>query len=207
MIFTPAFSKGRRFIVENVYAGVDKLSPYQKFIFEYGFFLLTWNRFEYLVEALIWYLETKVLGKDKSALDYYRETRTMESWRKRSRVEHLLRYTKQRDVYDAVVKIYEVADRNGWVHDLILALRWSSDRSGDDVHIARLTAEKGREGISGKPVDLNSPFKVLHDAVKEFEDSVEKAFDSTDLGVDYLNATCKVQAFKQANDAGIDKQR
>ena len=160
----------------NLDKGLDKLSPIQRFIFEYGRFLLRWNDFDLLVEVLIWYLRTKVFNERTSYSTIYREVNSMQMRAKRSEVIHWLRRANKQDVIHAVNKVYNVANRNGWVHGVVIDIDQLTPNA-----LLRFNPENDeRRQPHVSTVKLDTlPFEEFSEALDEFWKLVQEEFEIT----------------------------
>ena len=155
--------------------GVSKLSPIQRFIFDYGLFLLDWNDFDVVLEVLIWHLRTKVLNERISYSRNYRDVNSMQVREKRSELRYLLRYAKRNDVIEAIDKVYDVADRNEWIHGKIFYFPMSLL----DDRVIRFNPDKPeRRSPRRETVPLDSSaFEDFREAYNEFLTVINQAFD------------------------------
>ena len=160
---------------DDLNKGLSKLSPLQKFIFDYGLFLLEWNDFDILLEVLIYHLRTKVLNERISLSRNYRDVNSMQVREKRSELKYLLQYAKRHDVMEAIEKVYDVADRNEWVHGKMLYFQLPSlaDR------VIRFNPEQpDRRYAKTVNVSLDSiPFTDFREAYDECSTVICRAFE------------------------------
>ena len=157
---------------DDLNKGLIKLSPLQKFVFDYGLFLITWNDFDILLEVLIYHLRTKVLNERISYSRNYRDVNSMQVREKRSELKYLLRYAKRYDVIEAIEKVYNVADRNEWVHGKILYL------SITDKVIRFNPDNPERRYPQAETIPLDSlAFTDLHEAYDECWTVISQVYD------------------------------
>ena len=163
--------------------GLDKLNPHQRFVFEYGRFLLLWNDFTLLLDTLIWHLKTEVFHERTSYSQYYQEVSSMPMGQKQSKVIHLLRRANKQDVIQALSKVDRAASRNEWVHgalvDLSPIIANRLLRVNPDKHYKK-------DRVTNLELD-SSPFEEYREALNEFWELVMDEFNiSGDTCWDYL---------------------
>jgi hypothetical protein len=156
--------------------GLDKLSSIQRFIFEYGRFILLWNDFDLLLEVLIWHLRTKVFNEMTRYSTIYREVNSMRMREKRSEVIHSLRRANKQDVIQALNKVYDVADRNGWVHGVIIRIGQLTPNGL--LRFNPKNDERRLPHITNVKLDT-LPFEEFREALNEFEKLVMEEFEIT----------------------------
>ncbi len=178
--------------VDDLNRGLSKLSPLQQFIFDYGLFLIEWNDFDILLEALIYHLRTKILNERISYSRNYRDVNSMQVREKRSELKYLLRYAKRHDVIEAIEKVYDVAERNEWVHGKILYFQLSSLADA----VIRFNPDKPeRRFPQAVTVPLDSlPFAEFREAYNECWTVISQVFDfDGNTCVNYLLAVAQEQ--------------
>ena len=156
--------------------GLEKLSPTQRFIFEYGRFIILWNDFDLLLEVLIWHLRTEVFDERTSYSTFYREVNSMRMWEKRSEVVHLLRRANKQDIIQSVNKVYDVADRNGWVHGVIVSIEQLIPNGL--LRFNPKNDERRHPDITNVKLDA-LPFEKFSEALGQFENLVREEFEIT----------------------------
>lgn len=109
--------------MEATSAAVFDLDTRERFIYEYGLFVLEWNAFELYVEALIWYVRSKRLKEGVNCIQNFRKINQLSPNKKRSALIDCLRRINESDVLDAVNKAYDVAERNQWIHGLVIPIK------------------------------------------------------------------------------------
>ena len=100
-------------------------------------------------------------------------------------LKYLLRHAKRQEVVDLMDRVYEVADRNEWIHSVMLSITVGEDLK----YLFRLRVDKeGNKWLHFKGVDLDtSPFMNFHEALAKFEEIIE-VFGIDDLPTTYLNS-------------------
>ena len=161
---------------------VSRLAPVQRFMYEYGCFMTFWGNFELYMETAIWHLRKKVCGEQISRLSNCREINTKMAGCKRNRLNELLKCTGRQDAIDAVNAVFDVADRNGWVHGHILNPNYTFERFTK----FRVIKKKGQTAqVENKPVKLDpDSFASFYTAYLDFENMVTSAFG---IGVNECN--------------------
>ena len=156
------------------------LDTRDRFIYEYGRFILEWNSFEFYVEALIWYVRAKRLHYELSCTQNFREINHLPPNAKRGTLIDYLRRINEKDVLDAVNNVYDVAERNKWIHGFVLQIM---DKEGDEHNDAtwrlfRLNKVNNRPKLihiteSDPDGDV---FVDFHEAWTRFRSKAEHAF-------------------------------
>ena len=156
---------------------LSQLSPAQRFMYEYGCFVSFWGNFEMYMEVVIWHLT------NDDPIENCRKINPMTAEPKRKALCRLLREKDRQDVIDALDKVFDVAERNNWIHGVIL------NPAGDFSLLIRFRVprDKTRSPIV-TILDLDiSPFDEFYQAYHEFEKIVGRSF-SIDVSVcdDYI---------------------
>ena len=164
--------------------GLDKLNSHQRFVFEYGRFLLLWNDFTLLLDTLIWHLKTEVFHErtSYSQLDY-QEVSSMAMGQKQSKVIHLLRRANKQGVIQALSKVDRAASRNEWVHGTLVDLNPIIPNK-----LLRVNPDKRYKKDRVTNLELDSlAFEEYREALDEFCELVMEEFNITgDTCWDYL---------------------
>ncbi len=168
---------------------LPNVTPLDVFTYEYGRFLMAWGHFEIRSECLIWYLRKRVLREAISALRNCREINPLPMKAKRKKLRNLLLRAEQPDVLKVVERMYENADRNGWVHGHIMlddgnsknVTRFRLDMVGH-LHYTRVVPPS----IEGHTL----PFDQFHEDLKEFVKISEETANVTTSKVNFYNLWC-----------------
>jgi hypothetical protein len=142
---------------------VQHLHPAQKFMYEYGCFAAFWSNFEMLMEVAI----CDLTGRD--AVDNCKLVNTKTAGQKKQILQDLLIAAGRKDAYDSLQAVFDVADRNGWLHGHIL------NPNGDFSVLTRLRVEKRGEDlvVSNSRVSFDtSPFEAFYEAFRELENQL-----------------------------------
>ena len=161
----------------------SKLLPHQRFMLDYGCFLVFWGNFELYMEGLIWHLRTTVCRENISRLSNCREINTLMPGHKRDKLIELLRIANRQDVIDALETVFDAGSRNEWVHGHILM----PDRQSAQLSRFRVIRETGR--VENQLLDLYvSPLDAFNPEYIKFEDLVTSTlkFGMKECN-DYLN--------------------
>lgn len=143
---------------------VQNLHPAQKFMYEYGCFVAFWSNFEMLMEVAICDLS------ERDAADNCRLVNTKTAGQKKQILQNLLIAAGRKDAGDSLQAVFDVADRNGWLHGHIL------NPNGDFSVLTRLRVEKrGKDLIvSNDRISFDtSPFKAFYEAFGKLEDQLD----------------------------------
>ena len=142
---------------------VQHLHPAQKFMYEYGCFAAFWSNFEMLMEVAICDLA------ERDAVDNCKLVNTKTAGQKKQILQNLLIAAGRKDAHDSLQAVFDVADRNGWLHGHIL------NPNGDFSVLTRLRVEKRGEDVvvSNNRISFDtSPFEVFYRAFGGLEDQL-----------------------------------
>lgn len=155
----------------------ESLSPAQRFVYEYGSFMVFWGNFDLMMEALIWHLE-----RPDNPIASCRSVNRLSSGNKRARLNSLLLEREAPKAVRALDKLFDVAERNDWVHSVVLK------PNGDFSVLTRFRVHTPFR-VENKPIDLeSSPFEEFYEAYGRFESEVDNALglSALALGNEYL---------------------
>ena len=168
---------------------VFDLDTRDRFFYEYGRFIIEWNSFEFYVEALIWYVRAKRLHNELSCTQNFREINHLPPNSKRGTLTEYLRRINEREVLDALNDVYDVAERNKWVHGLVLPIKEKEggEYEEDTWLLYRLNKVKDRPILVH--VTESSPdgdvFVEFHETWTCFRSKAEHAFGFLTNVADY----------------------
>lgn len=140
---------------------IAMLAPAQRFMYEFGCFVAFWSNFELLMEVAI----SDLLNRDAKTNCRVVNPRTA-GWKMRELVR-LLSDKGRTDVIERLGTVFDIADRNSWIHGHIL------NPAGDFSRLTRLRIEV--EGDDPLHVTNNaiafdvSPFQEFYAAYAEFQ--------------------------------------
>jgi hypothetical protein len=143
-------------------------------MYEFGCFTAFWSNFEIMMEVAIW----KLSGK--SPKENCSEINTKMAGKKKSELELLLSASGNQKAIDALNEVFNVADRNGWIHGHIL------NPKGDFSVLTRLRVEKNSNGlaVSNLPINMSiSPFESFYSKYQEFQNEINLTVEECD---DYI---------------------
>lgn len=150
------------------------LHPAQRFMYEYGCFAAFWSNFDMMMEVAIWRLTRR------TPIENCREVNRLTAGQKRRILTGLLIARNESAKMEALNKVFEIAQRNDWIHGHILNPNGDFSR----LTLLRVTIDGCKFAVTNKDIDLNaSPFGDFFDAWAEFE----ACFDSIkELGNQYI---------------------
>ena len=134
-------------------------------MYEYGCFVSFWGNFEMVIEALICHF-----NKTKPVTNC-REVNKLPTGKKHNRLKKILR-CKSPAAVTALNRVVDVAERNDWVHGVVLNPR------GDFSKLTRFRAHHKESPfrVDNTPIDLSdSPFKEFYEAYEQFEQTLNSA--------------------------------
>ena len=173
--------------MEATSEAVFELDAEERFIYEYGRFILTWNFFEFYVEALVWYFRTKYLHEDLISTQNFREINHLSTTRKRYTCMSYLKRSRRKDVIAALEKVYDVAERNKWVHGMVIPDRYVDEDGEKRVTLYRFNMVNNRPQtvILAEANVFGSPFEEFHEAWTSFRSMAQSAYNiPTEIDVD-----------------------
>ena len=138
------------------------------------------------MEALVWHVRTRFLNDSISCLANAREMNKMDSWQKRLELSAQLRQIERLDVIQAVDEVYDVADRNKWIHGLYVAFQDPSP----DVSLWRANTMRERKGYLRftRLHPDGSQFDEFHEALNALANIADTSLDfSCDRFSNYLS--------------------
>ncbi|RZU03141.1 hypothetical protein EV670_1174 [Rivibacter subsaxonicus] len=127
-------------------------------MYEFGTFVAFWSNFELMVEVGIW------LHSGTTAKENCKSINVLKAGRKKERLKKLLDEIGNVDAGNALVEVFDVADRNGWIHGHIL------NPNGDFSRLTRLRVEvKGPSFYVTNTVVRTDSFDPFYEAYASFE--------------------------------------
>lgn len=147
------------------------LHPAQTFMYEYGCFAAFWSNFELMMEVAICDLT------GRSAKENCLEINTKTAGQKKKILQDLLQSIGQHEECDALEAVFDVADRNGWLHGHIL------NPNGDFSVLTRLRIERNGNSftITNTPISFDtSPFEAFYLVYGQFELKLKLTKDRCD---------------------------
>ena len=147
---------------------LSQLTSAQRFMYEYGCFVCFWGNFEMYMEVVIWHLS------NDDPIENCRKINTKTAGVKRKELRRLLCKDGRQDVIDALDQVFDVAERNDWLHGVIL----NPDRDYSRLTRFRVYHEKNTiSSVENTPVDLDiSPFDEFYQAYDKFGNIVDSTF-------------------------------
>jgi hypothetical protein len=136
------------------------LAPAQRFMYEYGCFASFWSNFELLMEVAIADLT------QRSAKENSRIINGETAGKKKQILAALLTHADRHDVLAALQDVFDIAERNSWIHGHIL------NPNGDFSRLTRLRIEQNDGGSFATNEEINfdsSPFEGFYEAYQEFQ--------------------------------------
>jgi len=106
--------------MEAISKAVKELEPVDRFTYDFGRFVLDWNSFQFYIDALVWHIRTEFLNEKISCYNNFREMRQLQSWEKRKVFLSYLRRIGRQEVMKAAKEVYEIAERNEWIHGVVI---------------------------------------------------------------------------------------
>ncbi len=131
-------------------------------MYEFGCFIAFWSNFELMLEVAIYEFS------DGPAKANCLEWNPQSAGRKKEKLEKLLAHSpeKNKPKLAALKKVFDVAERNDWIHAHIL------NPNGDFSVLTRFRVEKYRNSlkVSNARIDFNKDlFSDFYDAYGDFE--------------------------------------
>ena len=151
-------------------------------MYEYGCFISFWGNFDLMMEALIGHL------RNTDAVTNCREINKLTSGRKHKRLIQLLKDVAPEAV-TALERVFEVAERNDWVHGVVL------NPCGDFSLLTRFRVHSNPFTVENTPIDFNSsPFQEFYEAYQRFERALDCALGVKTIVLcnEYLRAVQQV---------------
>ena len=143
-------------------------------MFEYGCFVAFWGNFELLMEVAIWQLTRA------DPIENCRRINGLTAGQKRDQLRSLLETANQTKTVVALDKVFDIAERNNWIHGHIL------NPKGDFSHLTRLrvTTRGGSFAVNNTPISFDvSPFQEFYKAYGDFQTT---SGVNTDLCNEYI---------------------
>jgi hypothetical protein len=143
---------------------LDYLSPAQRFMYEYGSFAAFWSNLEILLEVAIWDLS----GNDAKL--NCQEINPKTAGPKKQILERLLIEKGMVDAQSALTEVFNVAERNDWLHGHIF------NPKGDFSVLTRLrvTVENKELSVSNTQINFEtSPFQAFYTAFSRLQESLK----------------------------------
>lgn len=158
--------------------GLSQLTPAQRFMYEYGCFIAFWGNFEMYMEVVIWHLT------NDDPIENCRKINPMTAKPKRKALCRLLREKDRQDVIDALDQVFDVAERNDWIHGTIL----NPDGNFSRFTRFRVYPNKDLILVKNSILDLDiSQFDEFYQAYGKFENVIESTFGvSVSVCNDYI---------------------
>ncbi len=130
-----------------------------------------------MMEAIIWNLR----GTDP--ITDCREINKLASGRKRQRLTPLL-MDESPEAVTALNRVFDVAERNDWVHGVVLNPR------GDFSVLRRFRVHRDPLKVENTPIDFDRPFEKFYEAYEQFGQAVDCALgiDTRAMCNEYLRA-------------------
>ena len=148
---------------------LSQLPPAQRFMYEYGCFVTFWGNFEMLMEVVIWKLSGRNAIDNCHKINKNKKTAGL----KRDELRRLLKSAGQQDVIDALDRVFKKAERNDWIHGVIL----NPDGNFSRFTRFRVHYNKNTFAVKNCPVNLTkSPFDKFYQVCDDFEKIVERTF-------------------------------
>lgn len=134
------------------------------FMYEYGCFTSFFSNFEIMMEVAIWKLEGTAAKANCITIN------KMTAGQKKRKLESLLQKNNMVKEIDALNKVFDSVDRNGWIHGCVL------NPKGDFSILTKLRVVINGSSISvsNDQIDFdNSPFDAFYNAFGEFEEALK----------------------------------
>ena len=139
----------------------------QQFMYKYGCFVAFWGNFEMYMEVVIWRLS------NDDPIENCRKINGKTAGVKRRKLCRLLHKAGRQDVIAALNQVFDVAERNDWIHGVIL------NPDGDFSRLTRFRVYHNKDPmlVENTILDLDiSRFDEFYQAYHEFENIVDSAF-------------------------------
>ena len=157
---------------------LSQLNPAQRFMYEYGCFVSFWGNFEMYMEVVIWHLT------NDDPLENCHKINKKTAGIKRKVLCRLLHKDGEQDVIDALDQVFDVAERNDWIHGTIL------NPDGDFSRLTRFRVYHDKDPIlvENSILDLDiSRFDEFYPAYDKFKNVIESTFGvSVSVCNDYI---------------------
>ena len=140
---------------------LDQLEPAERFMYEFGCFVTWWGNFEMLMEFLIWKL------RGGCAIDNCKAINRKTAGEKRRKLRKLLQKYGQNDAITALDRVFEVAERNAWIHGTIL------NPKGDFSVLTRFRGEPDKTPFSAELKSINMDRTLFFDFYKAYDNFVK----------------------------------
>ena len=139
----------------------------QKFINQYGMFVMCWGNFEVYMEFLYWFFKGRDCRAEINPLECCREFNVENTGKKCDMLTRLLKKLGRQDIIDALDKVINVADRNGWIHGHVIIpdkyfehlTHFRADRESGEVRVERIAPDE-------------AVFERFYEAYDEFEEMI-----------------------------------
>ena len=151
---------------------IDKLHPSQRFLYEYGCFMTFWSNFELTMEVAI----HKYLENDPK--ENCRRINKLTAGIKKNRLKEILDGKSEIEKLEALNNVFEVAERNDWIHGHIL------NPNGDFSTFTRLRVKFTSAEIqvtNNKINFVDSPFDEFYTAYENFMQKIELTKEQCDV--------------------------
>jgi hypothetical protein len=136
---------------------IDSLHPAYKFMYEYGCFTSFWSNFDILMDVAI----CKLSGQDPKN---YCLSKKMTSGDKKKELE---KYLNDPVVLSKLQAVFDVAERNDWIHGHIL------NPNKDFSRLTRLRIDSKNKKVTNEIIDYSgSHFEKFYSAYGEFQAAI-----------------------------------
>lgn len=141
-------------------SSLNALTPPQRFMYDYGCFMVFWSNFDVVLEVAICKAISRSPRENCSALAW------LTTGQKRAVLEGALA-AHETDRRASLAAVFAAVDRNGWVHGTVL------NPKGDFSQLTRLRVRKDRSSgdvtVTNGPVDFStSPFDDFYPSDERF---------------------------------------
>ena len=157
---------------------LSQFTPAQRFMFEYGCFVSFWGNFEMYMEVVIWHLT------NDDPIENCHKINKKTAGIKRKVLCRLLHKAGEQDVIDALDQVFDVAERNDWIHGTIL------NPDGDFSRLTRFRVYHDKDPIlvENSILDLGiSRFDEFYPAYAKFENVIKSTLGvSVSVCDDYI---------------------
>lgn len=192
--------------MNTISEAVFDLDDRERFIYEYGRFILEWNALEFYIEALVWYIRSKRLHQGVSCTQNFHEINELSPNRKRGTLMEYLKRIRERDLLTALNEVFDVAERNNWIHALVFSIKekeggeyeddtwlwYRLNKVGDRPKLLQLTESYGG----------GSPFVEFHEAWNRFRSAAERSFGFlVDVADYYLVALAEEESLRRQSQS------
>lgn len=159
---------------------IDMLAPAQRFMYEYGAFVSLWGNFDLMMETLIWHL-----GNISDPVANCKKINGLTSGRKRQCLTPLLERHASPEAVAALDHVFNVAERNDWIHGVVLNPGW------DYTMMTRFRVYSQPFRVENKPITIKeNMFEDFYDAFERFEHEADRALGVSTVGLcnNYINS-------------------